>query len=151
MHLASAAGLLHADFRQPGEEYKLLFKLTDALTHDYSQKLELYRRAALNVLAHNRDDHLKNFSYLMNSAGEWRLAPFYDFTYSDGPSGWQTMSVAGEGRNPGKADLLRLADEVSITRDEAQLMISKVEESVRSVIGNKTIWCAKRSLAELTE
>jgi serine/threonine-protein kinase HipA len=28
-----------------------------------------------NVLAHNRDDHVKNFAFLMDSAGQWRLAP----------------------------------------------------------------------------
>ena len=114
LHVASAAGLLHADFRTPGDEYALLFKLTDALTHDYSAKEELFRRATLNVLEHNRDDHLKNFAFLMDDQGRWSLAPFYDFTYSDGPNGWQTLSVAGEGANPTQADLDRLAHEVGL-------------------------------------
>ena len=114
LHVASAAGLLHADFRTPGDEYALLFKLTDALTHDYSAKEELFRRATLNVLEHNRDDHLKNFAFLMDEQGRWSLAPFYDFTYSDGPNGWQTLSVAGEGANPTQADLDRLAHEVGL-------------------------------------
>ena len=114
LHVASAAGLLHADFRTPGDEYALLFKLTDALTHDYAAKEELFRRATLNVLAHNRDDHLKNFSFLMDAEGRWSLAPFYDFTWSEGPNGWQTLSVAGEGANPTKADLDRLAKDVGI-------------------------------------
>lgn len=112
LHFASAAGLLHADYRTPGDEYALLFKLTDALLHDYSAKQELFRRVTLNVLEHNRDDHLKNFGFLMDAAGNWSLAPFYDFTLSDGPNGWQTLSVAGEGRNPTQADLDRLAKEV---------------------------------------
>ncbi len=96
LHVASAAGLLHADFRTPGDEYALLFNLTDALTHDYAAKEELFRRATLNVLEHNRDDHLKNFSFLMDADGRWSLAPFYDFTWSEGADGWQTLSVAGE-------------------------------------------------------
>ena len=40
--------------------------------------------------------------------------PPYDFTYSDGPNGWQTLSVAGEGENPTQADLDRLAKEVGL-------------------------------------
>lgn len=120
LHFASAAGLLQADFRTPGDEYSLLFRLTDALTHDYSAKQELFRRATLNVTEHNRDDHLKNFGFLMDQRGRWSLAPFYDFTRSEGPNGWQTLSVAGEGANPTRADLARLAREVGLKlHDEA--------------------------------
>lgn len=125
MHFATAAGLLHADFRTPGDEYALLFRLTDALTHDYSAKLELFRRAALNVLAHNQDDHLKNFGYLMDARGEWTLAPFYDFTRSDGPNGWQTLSVAGEGRNPGMPDLKRLAADAGVKPADADEILDR--------------------------
>ena len=114
LHFASAAGLLHADYRTPGDEYSLLFKLTDALLHDHSAKEELFRRVTLNVLEHNRDDHLKNFGFLMDAEGHWSLAPFYDFTYSDGPNGWQTLSVAGVGENPTQKDLDRLAKEVGL-------------------------------------
>ena len=114
LHFASAAGLLHADYRTPGDEYELLFKMSDSLTHDYSAKEELFRRVRLNVLEHNRDDHLKNFGFLMDERGQWSLAPFYDFTYSEGPNGWQTLSVAGEGANPTERDLARLAAAVGL-------------------------------------
>ena len=40
--------------------------------------------------------------------------PPYDFTYRDGPNGWQTLSVAGVGENPTQADLDRLAKEVGL-------------------------------------
>ena len=115
LHFASAAGLLHADYRTPGEEYSLLFRLTDALLHDHSAKQELFRRVTLNVLEYNRDDHLKNFGFLMDAQGRWSLAPFYDFTRSEGPNGWQTLSVSGVGENPTQADLDRLAREVGLT------------------------------------
>lgn len=130
LHFASAAGLLHADFRTSGDEYALLFKLTDALTRDYSAKRELFRRACLNVLAHNRDDHLKNFGFLMDARGRWRLSPFYDFTYSQGPNGWQTMTVAGEGADPGEKDLLRLAGEVGLLGADAKEILSRVKSAV---------------------
>ncbi|MCR5413692.1 MAG: HipA domain-containing protein [Kiritimatiellae bacterium] len=133
LHMASAAGLLHADFRIPGDEYAVLFRLTDALTHDHSAKLELFRRACLNVIAHNRDDHLKNFSFLMDADGKWRLSPFYDFTYSDGPNGWQTLSVAGEGANPGEEDLRRLAKAVGLDKGESESVLDRVREACRSL------------------
>ena len=133
LHFASAAGLLHADFRVPGDEYRILFRLLDALVRDYSAKKELFRRAALNVLAHNRDDHLKNFGFLMDADGRWSLAPFYDFTRADGPNGWQTLSVAGEGANPGEKDLLRLADEAGVSVSDAEEIISAVSSAVRTL------------------
>ena len=136
-HMASAAGLLHADFRIPGDEYALLFRLTDALTHDRSAKAELFRRACLNVVAHNRDDHLKNFSFLMDEKGRWSLAPFYDFTYAEGPNGWQTLSVSGEGANPGVGDLRRLAKDVGLDRDESEPILDRVIEACRSLETNR--------------
>lgn len=135
IHFATAAGLLHANFRIPGDEYRVLFRLTDALTHDYSAKKELFRRAALNVLAHNRDDHLKNFGFLMDSTGRWSLAPFYDFTYATGPNGWHTLSVAGEGANPGEEDLARLAEEVNLDRRDAEGVLSAVKDAVAGLRG----------------
>jgi len=94
LHLASAAGLLHANFRIPGDEYEIIFKLTDALTHDYSAKKELFRRSALNVFVHNRDDHLKNSGFLMDANGVWTLEPFYNFTYAESSNGWHALSSA---------------------------------------------------------
>ena len=128
------AGLLHADFRMPGEEYALLFRMADALTRDYSAKKELFRRTALNVIAHNRDDHLKNFGFLMDAHGRWSLAPFYDFTYAEGPNGWQTLSVAGEGENPGVDDLMRLADEVGVDLCDAEEIISSVKSACKALV-----------------
>lgn len=132
LHFATAAGLLHANFRIPGEEYLILFRLTDALTHDYSAKVELFRRTVLNVLAHNRDDHLKNFGFLMDRHGRWSLAPFYDFTYAEGPNGWHTLAVAGEGANPGVDDLLRLSRDAGISPSDAKRTLDEVQAAVHS-------------------
>lgn len=38
---------------------------------------QMYRRVAFNVLAGNRDDHLRNHGFLRTSEG-WRLAPAFD-------------------------------------------------------------------------
>lgn len=130
LHLHSAAGLLHADFRTPGDEYDILFRLTESLTRDYAQKRELFRRVCLNVLACNRDDHLKNFAFLMGPDGIWRLAPLFDFTFHPGPNGWQTLSVAGEGQNPRREHLLKLAAQVDLRPREAVEIIEQVRSAV---------------------
>ncbi len=130
LHLHSAAGLLHADFRTPGDEYDVLFRLTESLTHDHAQSCELFRRACLNVLACNRDDHLKNFAYLMDAKGTWRLAPLFDFTFHQGPNGWQTLSVAGEGQNPRRPHLLKLAAQADLKPKEARAIIDQVRAAL---------------------
>lgn len=130
LHLHSAAGLLHADFRTPGTEYDTLFRLTELLTHDYAQRLELFRRVCLNVLACNRDDHLKNFAFLMGPDGVWRLAPLFDFTFHTGPNGWQTLSVAGEGLSPGREHLLKLADQADLRPRDVSEIIERVRQAV---------------------
>lgn len=150
LHLHSAAGLLHADFRTPGDEYDIVFRLTEALTRDYSQKLELFRRACLNVLAGNRDDHLKNFAFLMTPEGIWRLAPLFDFTFNTGPNGWHTLTVEGEGENPRRKDLLRLAEQVDIRRNEALTIIDQVRDAVsRFAQLSKNVPISRRTLSEL--
>jgi serine/threonine-protein kinase HipA len=126
LHLHSAAGLLHANFRIAGEEYATLFHLTAALTRDYMAKKELFRRVCLNVLAHNRDDHLKNFAFLMEATGDWRLSPLFDFTFSSGPNGWHTLSVAGEGERPTSKDLLKLAETVELEKADARDILEQV-------------------------
>lgn len=38
-----------------------------------------------NVAASNRDDHTKNFSFLMDENGKWSLSPAYDLTFPFDP------------------------------------------------------------------
>jgi serine/threonine-protein kinase HipA len=48
----------------------------------------------------NRDDHTKNFAFLLAENSTWRLAPAYDLIYSHDPDGEWTinhlMSVNGK-------------------------------------------------------
>jgi serine/threonine-protein kinase HipA len=60
------------------------------------------------VLAHNRDDHSKNFSFLWTNERQWAFAPAYDLTFSYGPGGEQSTMVMGEGKNPGVEHLRAL-------------------------------------------
>lgn len=76
-HVHTVCGLLHSDFRTPSLDYEDLMTLTTHLTKDIRETERMYRLAAFNVLAHNRDDHSKNFSFIMNESGRWGLSPAY--------------------------------------------------------------------------
>ena len=129
-HMHTACGLLHSDFRTPSLDYEDLVALTGMLTRDVREVEKLYQLAVFNVLAHNRDDHSKNFSYLMDSQGRWKISPAYDLTFSSGPRGEQSTMVMGEGRNPNTIHLLKLADEAKIKKDRAAEIIEATKSSL---------------------
>jgi serine/threonine-protein kinase HipA len=130
IHMQSAGNLVDADFRQPSMGYLDLCRLSYDLTRNYSDMLMMYRMMTFNVLAHNRDDHVKNFSFLMDDAGEWRLAPAYDLTRSEGPGGEHTTDVAGKGKDITRSDMLKVADAAGIDSATANEILEQVEEAV---------------------
>ena len=130
IHVHTLAGLLDADFRQPSVDYEGFLKATRILTGRADEVEQAFRRAVFNVMVANRDDHSKNHAFLMGSDGEWRLTPAYDVTPSEGPGGEQSVAVCGEGRQPGRADLMRLAQTASIKPAAAAAVIDEVETAV---------------------
>ncbi len=130
LHSHTACGLLHSDFRTPSLDYEDLIALTMILTRDIREAEKMYRLSVFNVLAHNRDDHAKNFSFLMDHNGDWKLSPAYDLTFSSGPRGEQSSMVMGEGKNPGKADLIRLGLEAKLPRKKIDEAIEKTKSAI---------------------
>ena len=111
-------------------DYEDLVALTQMLTRDIREVEKLYRLAVFNVLAHNRDDHSMNFSFLMARDGNWRLSPAYDLTFSSGPRGEQSTMVMGEGRNPGIEHLKKLGKEASLPKGRADEIIADVKAAL---------------------
>ena len=128
MHMHSLGGLIHADHRSPSLDYDMVLRATRALTRNIQDAERAYALACFNVLAHNRDDHVKNFSYLLNARNEWMFAPAYDLIFSYGPGGEQSMLVMGEGRNPGMAQLEALGRQHGIKN--APEILGRVKEAV---------------------
>lgn len=129
-HMHTACGLLHSDFRVPSLDYEDLVALTTALTRDAREIEKLYQLAVFNVLAHNRDDHSKNFSFLMDQKGEWKLSPAYDLTFSSGPRGEQSTMVVGEGRNPSVDHLVKLGQKAKIAKNRIAEIIDQTQTSL---------------------
>ncbi|HUA59771.1 MAG TPA: type II toxin-antitoxin system HipA family toxin [Verrucomicrobiae bacterium] len=116
VHVHSLSGVIHADHRNPSLDYDMLLRVTLALTRSVPEAEKAYALACFNVLSHNRDDHAKNFAFLLNDENQWRFAPAYDLTFSNGPAGEQTMMVMGEGKNPGPEQLIALAKAHNLKR-----------------------------------
>lgn len=130
VHMHSLAGLLHADHRSPSLGYESFLRATRALTRDESMVVEALRRAAFNVVAHNRDDHTKNQAFLMDRSGRWRLAPAFDLVPSTGVNGWHSMDVAGAARDVGPGDVLRLAAASGIDARTGRAVVEQVVDTV---------------------
>ncbi|MCX6604715.1 MAG: type II toxin-antitoxin system HipA family toxin [Acidobacteria bacterium] len=128
IHMHSLSGLIHADHRVPALDYNLILRVVWVLTKNIAEVEKAYALACFNVLAHNRDDHAKNFSFVLYDAVAWAFAPAYDLTFSDGPGGEQSSMVMGEGRNPGVEQLKALGKEHILKN--APGILAKVQEAV---------------------
>ena len=125
LHMHTVSGLLHSNFRLPSHDYEDLLTLTATLTRDIREVEKMYRLAVFNVLAHNRDDHAKNFSFLMDDSGNWKLSPAYDLTFSNGPGGEQSTMVLGEGRNITIKHLVILGQEAKLSKEFIESVIAQ--------------------------
>ncbi len=109
VHIHSVAGMVHSDFRLPNLDYDDLLTLTLHLTKDKVEQIKMFRLAVFNLFTHNRDDHAKNFSFLLDKNNDWKLSPAYDLTFSFGPGGEHSTTYLGEGKNPSIIHLEKLA------------------------------------------
>jgi serine/threonine-protein kinase HipA len=126
VHMHSVAGLTHSDFRFPTLDYDDLLSLTLHLTKNMQEVEKVFRLACFNLLTHNRDDHAKNFSFVMDEKGVWNFSPVYDITFSSGIEGGHSTLYLGEGKNPTSEHLLELAKKHGIKKVDA--IIEKVKE-----------------------
>lgn len=98
IHTATAGALLCVSLSQPVLDYVNLLSLTGYLTQNSKDVEEMYRRMIFNYLTGNKDDHCKNFSFLVqkDNTGRWcwHLAPAYDLTLcTEGYNGQHATSV----------------------------------------------------------
>lgn len=130
VHVHTFGNMVHANFRIPSTDYADLLKVTRGLTRNHQDVLRVYRRMAFNIAAHNRDDHAKNFAFMLNNDGEWSLTPAYDLTFSPGPGGEHMTTVLGEGRQPSREHCLVLADRFGIKPREAASIFDQINTAV---------------------
>ena len=130
LHLHSAAGLMHDNFRLSNLDYGHIMDCAFQLENHVGAYEKILRMAAFNVFSHNRDDHSKNFSFLMDQYGNWNVSPVYDLTFSNSSHGFHSTMVSGESKNPGKKQLMELADYFRVKK------ANEMMEQVQSVVAD---------------
>ncbi|MGF6093870.1 type II toxin-antitoxin system HipA family toxin [Pseudomonas sp. 18175] len=122
--MQSLAAFTGANYRSPGVlDYVNFLRATQMCTNDVREMALAFERAVFNVAFNNRDDHPKNFAYIMSQDGQWQLAPAYDVTFCEGPGGYHQMDVMGEALAISRAQMLRLAEEAEVPLEVAGRVI----------------------------
>jgi serine/threonine-protein kinase HipA len=129
LHMVSLSGAIESPPQTPSS-YDMFLRATRAITRNADQVVSAFRRMVFNVLAHNRDDHTRQHAFLMDEAGEWRLAPAYDLTYAAGPGGEHYLDIEGEGRNPTRPHVEALARRHGFSPKQVSAIIDEVRSAI---------------------
>ncbi len=136
LHVATAGGLLGVSLSNPVLDYSNLLALTGYLTQDSAAVEEMYRRMLFNYLTDNKDDHCKNFSFLVEDTSDgykWKLAPAYDLTLSvNGYNGEHATSVNGKGR-PTLNDFISVGTSIKLSERRCRQLIDRLIEATRPI------------------
>lgn len=113
LHMLSLGAMRHFDFNQAGAySYEQAIETLRRLGLGPQALEEQVRRAFVNIVIRNQDDHVKNIAYLMDRAGRWMLAPAFDVVYAHNPAGLWTsrhqMTINGKADGFTRDDLMAL-------------------------------------------
>jgi len=137
LHMQSLAALRHYDFNAAGaysyEQAVETIRILGLPADDVEQQ---FRRAVLNVLIRNQDDHVKNIAFLMNRRGEWRLSPAFDVVYAYNPDGSWThqhqMSLNGKRDKFELSDLIQFGAFCGMKKKRAEDIIRDMHTHVEN-------------------
>jgi serine/threonine-protein kinase HipA len=144
VHKHSLAGLHHIDYNvRGGFSYEGWFRTIRELRMDQRSVDEAFRRMAFNLAARNQDDHVKNFDFLMDREGAWRLSPAFDLTWAMEGQWARTHQMTLRGRDDGftRTDLLAVGKEFDVAKNGAVI----IDEVLDALNG----WTAAAKDAEL--
>jgi serine/threonine-protein kinase HipA len=132
VHMQSLGALTHSDFNNPGAfsyEAYALFARRLGIGKDGME--QIFIRAVFNMAAKNCDDHVKNFSFLMDRKGNWTLSPAYDLTYAYNPGNrWLSkhqMTLNGKMTDVNDVDLLQFGKEIGVSATFGKKAINRVK------------------------
>ena len=106
------------------DSYEQLIWVCRKLLLPESDCQEVFRRMVFNVLSNNTDDHNKNFSFIMQKDGSWRLSPAYDITYIIDSGGYlpnedHCLYIRAKLRNVTREDVIQFAHDNGIRRPDS--------------------------------
>ena len=137
LHMVTACGLAHIDYADKHNfSYSALFSILERLHCPFEDRYELFRRMVYNVMASNYDDHSKNFSFLMDREGKWRLSPAYDLTYANDPNSNYINNhqclINGKFEGITIDDLLKVGIDSGLNKRKMDVIIKEVKSAVRN-------------------
>lgn len=143
IHTATAGGLLCVSLSQPVLDYINLLSLTGYLTQNPKDVEEMYRRMIFNYLTDNKDDHCKNFSFLVrkDEKGRWRwhLAPAYDLTLCcEGYNGQHATSV-NHTAFPSLKDFIAVGTKTKISENRCREIFDEVYMNCGDILLNDVV------------
>ena len=130
LHMVSLGGAVEASPHMPSLDYDGFLRAVLAITRDVRDVEQAFRRMVFNVLAHNRDDHVRQHAFLMDGKGVWNLAPAFDLTYSHGPGGEHYMAVMGEGRDITRVHVEALGERHGIAAKRTAAIVDDVRAAL---------------------
>ncbi len=134
LHTATAGALLGVSHTTPILDYTNLLALTGYLTQNEKDVEEMFRRMVFNYRIDNKDDHAKNFSFIVRrddkGRWKWRLAPAYDLTpFPEGYNGEHATSVNGQGY-PTDADFVAAGLKIKLSELRCRELIHQIDAAV---------------------
>jgi serine/threonine-protein kinase HipA len=118
IHSQTLCALAHLDYNSShAHSYASYFLTARELGLGPDELQQMFRRVVFNVMASNRDDHAKNYSFLLEERGAWQLAPAYDLTHANWGEEWTNghqMSVNGRFLGITLDDLRTLGDQQGV-------------------------------------
>lgn len=138
IHTATAGGILSISLSNPILDYSNLLALTGFLTQNEKQVEEMFRRMVFNYLVENKDDHCKNFSFMVLPDSEkkwrWELTPAYDLTLcTEGYNGEHATSVNWTG-HPRMSDFIEVGKRVKLSEKRCRELIDQVISNCTELI-----------------
>ena len=149
IHMQTLAALGHFDYNTPNVcSYELYADLAKRLGIGKSGIEQIFRRMVFAVLGGNCDDHVKNFSFLMDRKGKWTLSPAYDLTFAYNPDNrWisrHQMSVNGKTSGITAEDLVASGKSMGLSQGFCRKVLSETEV----VVGKWLSYAEKCGISE---
>ena len=134
LHMLSLGAMRHFDYNMAqAYSYEQALETIRMLGLGMPALEQMFRRAIVNVVIRNQDDHVKNTAFLMDRNGDWRLSPAYDIIHAHDPGHqWyhaHQMTLAGKSDSFDIDDLRQLGRMADIKPGKADAAVREVESA----------------------
>jgi len=137
-HMHSLAGMMHYNPEETSNDYMDMFKIAQKLNLPQAHKEQMAKLIIFNAIFGNRDDHSRNFSFLMNSREKWGFSPAYDLTYTS--NGYHQMLLGNYSLNRATFQNLKEAfDPYNISESFLRENIQKMIEIKQTRLVNESV------------